>query len=564
MQLLEGSSPAARRRIAIRSLAAAALAALLVGLVVGATTESGSERTVRSFAAAWERGDYGAMYRLLTPGARKRVTEPSFRAWYASAAATATAVKVAAGRVKGAGDGARVDVAVRTRIFGVVRGRVEVPVVDERVEWRPHLVFPGLRRGETLTRRTQAPKRGRILARDGRVIASGAADARLTPPGSPAGSVVGTVAAPATEAERTAAYARGFPPGTPVGANGLERALEPQLAGRPGGELLAGGRRIASSAPQPARAVRSSIDLRVQAAAVQALAGRFGGIAAIDPGSGRVRALAGIAFSAPQPPGSTFKIITATAGLESRKVRPSSSFPVETHAVIDGVDLQNANGESCGGSFSNSFAESCNSVFAPLGVKVGARRLVAAAERFGFNEQPGIPGAAPSSIPQAAEIGSPLAVGSTAIGQGKVLATPLEMAVVADVIASGGVRHRLTLLERPDGPRPPATRVTSARVARIVERLMVGVVDHGTGVAASLGPGRVAGKTGTAELQSTVGVAPGQPGTPVSETDAWFAAYAPVRHPKLAVGVLFVKAGAGGATAAPAARIVLQAGLAGR
>jgi cell division protein FtsI/penicillin-binding protein 2 len=95
---------------------------------------------------------------------------------------------------------------------------------------------------------------------------------------------------------------------------------------------------------------------------------------------------------------------------------------------------------------------------------------------------------------------------------------------------------------------------------------MIGVVNHGTGTAASLAPVQVAGKTGTAELRSTVGQTPPSEvgAAPESDTDAWFAAYAPTRHPRIAVGVLFVKAGAGGATAAPAARIVLQAGLAGR
>jgi cell division protein FtsI/penicillin-binding protein 2 len=245
-------------------------------------------------------------------------------------------------------------------------------------------------------------------------------------------------------------------------------------------------------------------------------------------------------------------------------VKPSDSFPVVTKAVIEGVDLENANGESCGGTFIETFAESCNSVFAPLGVKVGGKRLVAMAERFGFNEMPSIAGAATSTIPSAKEIGSPLSVGSSAIGQGKVLATPLEMAVVADTIASRGVRHRPTLLE--SGARPTGSRVATARVARIVEKMMVAVVDRGTGTAAALPGVKVAGKTGTAELQSTVGEPPpGELGAaPESDTDAWFAAFAPARKPRIAVGVLFVKAGAGGATAAPAARIVLQAGLAGR
>jgi penicillin-binding protein A len=234
--------------------------------------------------------------------------------------------------------------------------------------------------------------------------------------------------------------------------------------------------------------------------------------------------------------------------------------------VIEGVDLENANGESCGGTFATSFAESCNSVFAPLGVRVGAKRLVGMAERFGFNERPDIPGALPSTLPQPDAVGGPLAVGSTAIGQGKVLATPLEFATIAATIADNGVRRAPTLL--PEARIAPATRVTSRKIARQVEKLMIGVVQNGTGTAASLAPtAQVAGKTGTAELVSTV------PRNPPSEentsgnkdkekeTDAWFTGYAPVKHPKLAVCAMFVKAGAGGDVAAPAVRLVLAAGL---
>jgi cell division protein FtsI/penicillin-binding protein 2 len=232
--------------------------------------------------------------------------------------------------------------------------------------------------------------------------------------------------------------------------------------------------------------------------------------------------------------------------------------------VLEGVDLENANGEFCGGSFANSFAQSCNSVFAPLGAKVGARRLVAAAERYGFNSPPKIPGAVESTIPKPDQVGGPLAVGSTAIGQGKVLATPLEFAIVAGTIADNGVRRDPTIV--PEARTQPAVRVTSKKVARQVEKLMIGVVQHGTGTAASLAPvAQVAGKTGTAELVSTVPrTPPSEKSTQASkqnETDAWFTGYAPVKHSKLAVAAMFVKAGAGGDVAAPAVRLVLQAGL---
>ncbi len=160
------------------------------------------------------------------------------------------------------------------------------------------------------------------------------------------------------------------------------------------------------------------------------LAGRFGGIAALDPNNGEVLALAGIAFSAPQPPGSTFKIVTTTAALEEGLVKPTTEFPVESYALIDGVELENANGEFCGGSFRESFAHSCNSVFAPLGVKVGAEKLIETAERFGWNGEATIPGEVPSTLPPASETTTPLEIGSTAIGQFRTLATPLQLASV--------------------------------------------------------------------------------------------------------------------------------------
>jgi penicillin-binding protein A len=563
---LEGASSERRRRLTHRLVPvvlAVAVVSLVLGIVIGAG-QSQSERTARDFTAAWQRANYRAMYQLLSPAARHRVSDAAFATFYRNAGATATLVRLDPGRAKDRGDVVRVPVRVVTRVFGTIDSAIDIPVGDEGVEWRPDLVFPGLRAGEQLSRRTTAPRRAKILATGGATIVSGPADARVAAPGA-ASAIAGSMGRAQTTVDRAALYARGFPADHPVGTSGLERALENEVAGRPGGTLMAGSRRLASSAPVAAGPVRSTIDLKLEAAADQALAGRFGGIAAIEPRTGKIRALAGIAFSAPQPPGSVFKVITATAALEQRLVKPTTPFPVETKAVVDGVDLQNANGESCGGSFASSFAHSCNSVFAPLGVRLGAKRLVDAAQRFGFNEQPKITGAATSSIPPAADIDTPLAVGSTAIGQGKVLATPLEMAVVASTIANGGVRHEPTLIE---GARPaPARRVTTRRVAAIVERLMIGVVAYGTGTAAALPGVQVAGKTGTAELRTTAGPTAENPtsgnttANPAEDTDAWFAAYAPTRRPRVAVGVLFVKAGAGGATAAPAARVVLGAGV---
>jgi cell division protein FtsI/penicillin-binding protein 2 len=291
----------------------------------------------------------------------------------------------------------------------------------------------------------------------------------------------------------------------------------------------------------------------LQAAAQSALGARLGGIAVIRPRDGSVLALAGIAVSAPQPPGSTFKIITLAGALSAGIASPSSGYPVRTAATLSGVRLSNAGGEACGGSLATSFAESCNSVFAPLGARLGAQRLVARAEAFGFNEQPRVPVAKPSTISKPADLRDALAVGSAAIGQEKDLATPLQMASVAATIGEGGVRLRPRVVRSDPVQR---RRVVSTRVAGQVRDMMVAVVRSGTGTAAALPGVTVAGKTGTAELRFT-----GKGTSDPKNTDAWFVAFAPARDPQVAVAVMLVGAGFGGTSAAPIARRVLQAAL---
>jgi cell division protein FtsI/penicillin-binding protein 2 len=550
----------------LRALGAVAAIALVSGAISGARHEPVERRLATEWARAWSTGDYGAMYAMLTPEARRAMPLQRFTKAYRDAAATATLSRLQTGRPRVDGDTAVVPVEATTRIFGQVHGDVVLPLGDEdgqrRIAWEPHLVFPGLRTGERLSRETTMPTRAAILARDGTPLASG--DARLSDLGPVAAEVAGRVG-PATEARAAELSMRGIPDGAAVGLTGLELEFDAQLAGTPGGVLRAGSRLLASSTPHRGHAVRTTIDPDVQRAAVAALAGRYGGVAAVRPSDGAVLALAGLATSAPQPPGSVFKIITLTGALQAGTTRPAASFPVQTAATLEGVELRNAHGESCGGSLITAFAKSCNSVFAPLGVDLGARRLVAAAERFGFNEDAGIAGAARATIPAAGEIGDDLAVGSTAIGQGKVLATPLTMALAAAAIGEHGRRPRPTLLR---GSRRPSVEATTPRVARTVARAMRAVVTQGTGVGAAIPGVQVAGKTGTAELRSTVSQDP-QPTDPSqpppeedkTDTDAWFAAYAPMRNPRIAVCVLLVAQGAGGETAAPAARLVLQAGL---
>lgn len=554
-------------RARLIGLIGVAAVAFTSGAVLGAGHVDPGVQAVESFAQAWEREDYAAMHDLLDARARDAVSPQELAEAYRSAAVTMTLSTLRAGKPEPAQDGAYdVPIAFHTRAFGVLRGRVRLEASEadgDRLRWRRELVFPGLASGERLTRETRMPPRASILARDGSPLAEG--DTRLTDLGRGATDVTGSIGpVPAESATRVAA--RGLPPDALIGLSGLEREYEGRLAGRPGGRLLAGSRLVAESEPRRGANVRTTIDPELQTAAVEALAGRYGGAVALDPANGEVLALAGIGASAPQPPGSVFKIVTLASALEAGVVEPSDSFPVVTAVELEGVRLENANGEACGGSLRNAFAHSCNSVFAPLGAEVGAERLVAMAERFGFNQPASLSGAQPSSIPPPEAIGDDLAVGSTAIGQGRVLATTLQMASVAATIAADGIRRPPTVVA---GRRPDGGRAVPAPVADTISRMMVEVVATGTGTAAAIPGVRVAGKTGTAELRSTVPVdPPAESGSGAAagiddptDTDAWFAAFAPERRPQVAVAILLVGHGTGGASAAPAARLVLQAGL---
>jgi cell division protein FtsI/penicillin-binding protein 2 len=498
------------------------------------------------------------MYALLASGSRRELTERQFAAAYTRDAQIATESSLAPRRFGSLhGQLIAVSMLVRTRLFGNLHELVPVPLVQSSsgptVRYSDTLLFPGLRPGERLSRQAALASRGAILARDGTPLAQGRSRSSAIP--GVASAIVGVLGP--IPADQGATYAgEGYPADAKVGEDGLERVFERKLAGTPGGTLFAGRRVLAHAAPIPGQTVRSTIDPAIEAATIQALGGNFGGVAAMDPRTGQVLGLAGLAFSALQPPGSTMKIVTATAALQAGIVTLYTTFPIATSATLDGYTLQNANGEACGGTLLNAFAVSCNSVFAPLGAKLGAARLVAMAERFGFNQPASIPGAAESQIPSASTIGDSLAVGSSAIGQGKVVASALEMTDVAATIAMGGQRPIPTLAT---GQAPQFAPVTSPRVAGLVQRMMVGVVQFGTGTAAQIPGVQVAGKTGTAELVDTGKNTPAA--NSPKNTDAWFVGYAPVGSPRIVAGALFPNQGAGGGTAAPAIRVVLEAGL---
>jgi penicillin-binding protein A len=591
--LTENQNQRMRRARPVIALAGVAFA---IGAIAGANhSPSYAHALAARFTAAWARSDYSSMYADIDAPSRRALTPSEFANAYESALTTATATGMrVTGKPRDVRGGVEVPVSVSTRLFGTLSSDFTLPLQGSgsgvRIAWSRSLAFSGLHSGERLSRHTTLPRRATLLARDGSVLAEGAAleaGQRNSPLGSFASAVVGTVG-PIPAANRRPLEAQGVPTNAIVGVSGLELALDSSLRGTPGGELLAvdaqsGGTRVlASATPTAASAVRTTVSPAVQRAAVTALGGQLGGIVALSPSTGQILAVAGIGLDDLQPPGSTFKMITLSGVLQARIASPHSVFPYATYATLDGVKLNNANGEECGGSLELAFAVSCNSVFAPLGVKLGAARLVAMAERYGFNHPPGVPGAVESTLPPAPQIQGELDIGSTAIGQGQVQASALEMATVAATVADGGRRPQPTFAAESGARLSPRVTVTSAAVARSVRHLMIGVVRSGTGTSAAIPGVTVAGKTGTAELKTRSTCSPssetesgsekssseksssescGTAQNEASNTDAWFAAFAPALHPRIVVGVLLVQDGAGGATAAPVARQVLEAGL---
>jgi peptidoglycan glycosyltransferase len=531
-------------------------AAFAAGVVLATDHGQAERQLVTRYVTDWEHRHYALMYALLDRRSRARISEPGFAGRLSAAAGTATMRSLRVVRLGSLRGGTyTVRIRVNTRLWGTLVETLSVPLTgigsDPRVQFARELLFPGLRPGERLHRQIVLPPRATLLASDRTPLAQG--PGRTSPIPDVAGQIVGTLG-PIPAPEAAAYAAQGYPATTQVGLDGLERIFQDRLAGQLGGTLLAGRRALATIPAVPAAPVQTTIDPAMERAAVAALGGQYAGIAVMNPRTGALVALAGIAFSDVQPPGSTMKIITSTAALRAGIVTLQSVFPVATGAVINGYTLHNANGEACGGTLLNAFAVSCNSVFAPLGARVGARALVATAERFGFNQPSSILGAAESTIPAPGQIGDALAVGSSAIGQGLVQTTPLEMTDVAATIAMGGRRPIPTLLAH---QRPRFVRVTSPRVAREVQQMMEAVVQFGTGTAAQIPGVVVAGKTGTAEIQTATNPNVSNP----KNTDAWFVGYAPAGHPKIVGGALFPDQGAGGTAAAPAVRAVLAAGL---
>ena len=263
------------------------------------------------------------------------------------------------------------------------------------------------------------------------------------------------------------------------------------------------------------------------------------------------------------PPGSTFKTVTAAAALDTGRYNPDSQISGKNNKVISGVPLQNFSGENFGNiSLTDALTHSVNTVFGEIGEKLGGSVMKRYMTRFGFDAQPPIDlpadERASSGVRSRNRVLPPtnrsVDVGRMAIGQERLLVTPLQMAEVAQTIGNGGVRMRPYLVAKafdPDGRTVIDTKpeqeaqVMSADSASKLGAMMKQVVKEGTGTAAALNGVDVAGKTGTAELNNN------------GLNDLWFIAF--TGKNAIAVLVEHVQGGQGGTVAAPIAKKVLEA-----
>ncbi|MBO0924418.1 serine hydrolase [Cellulomonas sp. zg-ZUI199] len=389
-------------------------------------------------------------------------------------------------------------------------------------------------------------------------------------------------------------------------ANGrtqLEEAENDQLTGRSDQLFFTRIRDLLTGRRPEGAAVETTIVPAAQQAAWDGLGNQEGAVVALEPSTGRILALVSTPGFDPNAlavhstteaaaqyraleaapgnplrskgtqerfaPGSTFKLVTAAAALESGQYTADTLVPSPTELALPqtSATISNFGGSSCGAdqvSLAEALRISCNTAFASLGLTLGEDALREQSERFGFLDDsltvpmPVVESVFPDGL-------DPAMLAQSAIGQRDVQATPLQMAMVASGIANGGrvmtpylvdtVRAAdLTVVSQ---TKPEAlSDAVSASTASALTQMMVGVVESGTGRSARIDGVQVAGKTGTAQTVE------GQP------PHAWFTAFAPADAPRVAVAVIVENGGSlgneatGGAVAAPIARAVIQAVLA--
>src|ERR1022692_2981046 len=361
---------------------------------------------------------------------------------------------------------------------------------------------------------------------------------------------------PATAAQAKALGAP-YQAGDQIGQGGIEQAYQAQLAGRPsltiriegpGNHLDATATRFAASAGTP---VRTSIDLQDQMAAGQAVTSAATtkpvDVVVIQPSTGEVLAVVerpggfNRALQGEFPPGSTFKVVTASA-LAKTGLQPSSAVQCPSQVTLGGRTFHNDNNEQLGAtSLQTAFAVSCNSTFAMLASqRLGGPALASMAGTFGFNAQPAL--GIPATLGQFPSPRAPVDLAADAFGQGTEPVNPLSQATVAAAIEDGTWRPP-QLVTSPAPKQAAQPHTIDPTILDTLRPMMRAVVTSGTAAGVGFPPG-VYGKTGTAEY--------GTGANPPSH--GWFIGY----QGDLAFAVLVEGGGLGADSAGPIANAFLR------
>ncbi|HET6683594.1 MAG TPA: penicillin-binding transpeptidase domain-containing protein [Gaiella sp.] len=384
---------------------------------------------------------------------------------------------------------------------------------------------------------------------------------------------------------------------------GLEKSMNGDLTGtdRALSDLVDQQLDELSGKPIVGDTVVTTLDLHAQRVALDALGSNCGAVAAIDPRTGKLLVMASSPTYNPNlvendfgkidkitancrpaaplinratqglyAPGSTFKVVTTSAALESNRFTPDSTFYDPGYCTVYGKRVNNFDTSSPFGNLTlaQGLQHSVNSVFCNIGKALGAKRILDQAKKFGFYERPPLetPDGEryPSGLYKNHELWYPsrdqeVDAGRMAFGQERMLVTPLQMAMVAGGIGNAGIVMRPWVVQKVVSPQgKTVSRTRPERLSRAVgpvhakeiEDMMVSVVQAGTGTAAQISGYRIGGKTGTAET--------GRPGV----NTTWFIAFAgrEGQRPELAIAVaLENQTATGGETAAPIARDVMEA-----
>lgn len=436
---------------------------------------------------------------------------------------------------------------------------------------------------------------------------------RAYPSGSLAAHLLGYVSE-VNQAQLAREEFRDFAPGEPFGQAGVERRFDAFIRGIDGGEQIevdALGRitrLVERTEPQAGFNLVLTVDRRLQDAAEKAFAGKSGAVVAMDPRTGEILAwvsnpsydpglftqrisaqewegLAGDPrhplqnrpLQGQYPPGSIFKLIVAAAALESGTITPAFTVDCPGTFSLGNFTFDDWKREGHGVvNLRQAIAESCNIYFYQLALKTGIEPIVEMAREFGLGDALGLGfgdearGLVPTPGWKQAVIGEPWYPGNTvntAIGQGMVLATPLQILTMVSAIANGGTLYKPWVVQRVEswqgevveeyGPEVVRRARVRPETLRILREGMGGVVndEKGTGQRARIPWVEVAGKTATAQVVRKQ-AAQDRRGL---KDHAWFVAYAPAASPEIAVVVLAEHSGFGSAAAAPVARAVLEA-----